>query len=54
MEEPKILIYLNMYPNYLASQAHMTFDDARKACNHDPNVRTVRYVLDKENGEAAE
>lgn len=46
--DPKILIYLNKYPDYLASQAHMTFDDARKACNNDPNVETIRYRLDED------
>lgn len=47
MDNPKE-IYLNRYPDYLASQAHTSVADAQRANNHDPSVKIIKYVLEEE------
>ena len=37
-------LFMNQYPNYIANHSHDTYEEARKGCNDDPKVKTIKFV----------
>jgi len=44
MERKKVqVVYLNMYPNYIAQHVHLSYEEAREGCGNSSIVTTIKY-----------
>ena len=37
-------LFVNQYSGYIANQLHETYEEARKGCGNDPQIKTIKFV----------
>jgi hypothetical protein len=47
-------LFVNQYPRYIANRSHETYEEARKGCDNDPKVKTIKFVRAPEDQQVSE